>query len=331
VLIKLVLATPIPRHAAANYKLPTVGASWQNVSDVSLRDLPYMHALVSMQWALSLLHRAIDAAPVDAMARRWWETPLSQPAPASARHRRAADAVLLLRWDALFFTPFMIGELNSSLLYRSNFCLAPGDGGDVAGEKCVPLVPYFNRKCPHGDVPDYWFAANGTVMELVFGRALQEYSQKKFNRKNCAVLHGVLAGLIAYKRATLHVPLGRYRYHHMDSEIFRQPLLDPRLRGFLGETRAGSTAPVGAEAELGRVWQHSSAMHALSNHPYEYDWREQRTCSVCSSGLRFCGCPSSYLAMAAINATPRIVPRARLCMPLPRLEYPATRCNDSRS
>ena len=121
----------------------------------------------------------------------------------------------------------------------------------------MPLVPYFRtRGCRYGDVPDYWFAANGTVMDLVFGTALQEYGQKKFVRKDCGVLHGILAGLIAHKKTTINLPVGRYRYHHMDSEIFRDPLLDPRIRAFWGETRDGNATLAGA-AELGRVWEHS--------------------------------------------------------------------------
>ena len=71
-----VLATPFPRGLPADY-VSSRHQSWQNTSDVLLRQMAYMHALVSIKWALRLASGAAWTAGAEEGRLRWWEAPLS--------------------------------------------------------------------------------------------------------------------------------------------------------------------------------------------------------------------------------------------------------------
>lgn len=292
--IRSVLTTPLPTSISADDNLTHAHTepSWTRISDDLLLRYPYMHALVSMKWALALLSGAASDDHIAAYGNtssssmdvpRWWQMPLSSAAPNILDQRGEAKAVLLLRWDAIFFTPFQWAELDWSMLYRANMCNV-NPAAMRAKDSCAPLLPFYDPKtCPWGDVPDYYFASNTTVMQLVFANALEDYAKRMYTKKKCGVLHGILAGRIAYAAAKHGLPLGRYKYHHLDSTIYREPLLDARIRSWYHAVGV-------AEREAQQsIWEASD---------YAYDVRKHQDCSVCLSGPRYCGCPAHLLAVA---------------------------------
>ena len=101
-----------------------------------------------------------------------------------------ADAVLLLRWDAVFFTQFSMGDLNWSLFYRANWCVVAANA-EADGNGCLPLRSYHDSRCPKGDVPDYWFASNPSTLRSVFDSALEDLGKGEYKWAGCGVLHGI--------------------------------------------------------------------------------------------------------------------------------------------
>ena len=302
--IKSILSTPRPRELPKDYGWPPQqNMSWQNVSDVWLRDRVYLSALVSIKWVLALVRgQTIDGDyPTGDRNPPWWDSPLSAKPPTTTG---GADVVVLMRWDAIFYTQFAWGELNWSLFYRANWCIVNvHDEQDDNG--CKGLLPFkgsyraMKNHCGGGDVPDYYFASNATVMHRVFDDALEDLASFKFQGGRCAVLHGFLLGRIQYLQQHFGILVGRYKYLGLDSEFYRSHLWDPTRRAFHDPALSSSWKSLSSKAAR-RIWDGQSHERDGSPHhvDYSYDIREPRDESVCSPGPRFCGC----LAVAQLQA-----------------------------
>ena len=292
--MKSILATPPPRELPSDYGWPPRATlSWQNLTDVYLRDRVYLTALVSIKWVLALVRgQTVDGGyPAGDMNLPWWASPLSTR---SGRGVGGADVVVLMRWDAIFYTHFAWSELNWSLLYRANWCIVNvHEEQDANG--CKGLLPFAGSRravknhCPAGDVPDYYFASNASVMFRVFDQVLEDLVRRKFTNGNCGVLHGFLLGRFQYMQQRFGIPLGRYKYLSLDSEFYRTGLWDPIRRAFHDPEANSSWKSLTTRAAR-RVWDGQAEREGSNHTDYSYDIREPRNESVCSPGPRFCGC-----------------------------------------
>lgn len=296
--IKSILASPLPKKLPSDYaSTPRSQMSWQNISDVYLRDAPYLHALVSIKWVLALLRDrlagTVDNTLSGGMNPSWWEAPLSRRPSGHSAHREA-EVVVLLRWDTIFRTTFRWTDLNWSLLYRSNWCI-PDIRDTTLNDECHALLQWKGSRrasrihCPGGDVPDYFFAAFSVVLERVFDNALQDYAQNKYRKSSCGVLHGVLQGRIMHieQKHPLGLTLGRYKYHELDCVFYRRRSWDGTTRNWFAPDTIGQLQPRKNHLWLGQ----STSDFAYLN--YSYDLRMPQKDSVCSPGPRFCGCPTA--------------------------------------
>ena len=158
----------------------------------------------------------------------------------------------------------------------------------------------FKISCPQGDVPDYWFAANESVMHRVFGSALESLGRGVWQPKTCGVLHGYLAGLLMHFRFAHGLPFGRYKYHSFDSDFWRVGMWDAPRRAFFNRS-----APSGRDDAGGRraVWEGQSEDPSAPIN-YSYALKEEMPSSVCSAGPRWCaqGCPIDGAAVQADGA-----------------------------
>ena len=141
-----IVATPLPTRSTTNL----TEATFQLLAKMN-----YLHAFLSIKHALALLPRRDTALPV-----------------------------LLLRWDAVFFTDFQLGRLDWSLFYKANWCTTELTA-DPAG--CRRLQSPHIHRCPAADSPDFWFAANSSSMNLVFRDALDDLVMGRYRGVACGV------------------------------------------------------------------------------------------------------------------------------------------------
>ena len=169
--------------------LSALHEAFESIDEVAVRALTVTHH------ASALAHPHIQA-----LRRRYNEAHsrrhtalLSMERAVSLLSEPGGTAVLLLRWDCIFFAPTAFHKLNYALLYRANWCTARSAGASGGG--CYTMSAFASTDCGQADqdnalsdaaaahaetdtpgAPDYWFAGNATSMRLFVGGAGAKHS-----------------------------------------------------------------------------------------------------------------------------------------------------------
>lgn len=131
--------------------------------------------------------------------------------------------VMLLRWDLMFFTPFLFKGLTPHMFYRSNWCRASGEtqSGSL-GQMCHKIAPYHACNGPSDGrgSPDFWVIGDRPTLRAAFNGTAQAVLSHTLGSDGCCCMHGNLNHVFsrAHERG---VQLGRYQYHHMDYDFVR--------------------------------------------------------------------------------------------------------------
>jgi len=178
------------------------------------------------------------------------------------------DLVLLLRWDVVYFSDFIVDGLDRDVIYAANWCRATGDEQVIDGRRCRN-VEFFYGDATKG-LPDFWFLGPSKHLNPVFSHLwtpLQESQLKPYG------IYGA-HGLIPARIDELNIPIGRYLNHHLDFDFIR-------------------------EVNDGRMQCTEQGLHWLQG-PHKAQISRLSLCD----GLTYCACDAAQLTLRAFNPVP---------------------------
>lgn len=146
---------------------------------------------------------------------------------AQARGGAAYDRVLLVRYDAVFYTDFLFDKLRESdALYAASWCKAQGNVTRDGGRLCRELLDNGNdfTFAPHG-IPEFYLAGAPAVLWRTF-HGLHEWMLTTPRFPQWAAVYATGANpnthfIFGQRVLEQRTKLRRYLQHHMDVDIVR--------------------------------------------------------------------------------------------------------------
>jgi hypothetical protein len=192
--------------------------------------------------------------------------------------------MLLMRWDMLLWSNFELWLLNGELFYVANWCAQicnPTNqsqrGNEPAGSLVHPFWPPGVCTDETG-VPDFYYAANFTLMTQVFVGLVDGWHRGTFSPDTCCCGHGIMNGRLSMPAFSKNV--AGYLWHDIDYTFVRgQGLQRARCMG----------EEVGGGGMMWTEWQgRARAAAASAANVVAYDVRLPQRHSICPNTLNSC-------------------------------------------
>ena len=204
----------------------------------------------------------------------------------------AFDAVLVLRFDAIFFQPFDFEQLSDpAALYVASWCLASqGRPWRAApgGALCKNLT--INHSDLRQGLPDFYFAGSSAYLWRFFGGLVADLEAGRLTKTGAPMKHAILGGRL---RQLPDTRMRRYLIHQQDVGVVRMiNECAPSHMECLAEGKSwggGRARGEGTPAAAGppTVWPHGWGTSSGSS-------------SVCGRGEAFfCACEEAEFACQA--------------------------------
>ena len=198
-------------------------------------------------------------------------------------HGPEPRSVMLLRWDSMFLVPFLFNGLPSHLLYRANWCRAYGElKVGLSGQSCRRIAQFAHCPGPSDGrgSPDFWMLGNRSTLNTAFRGTAEALLSKTLGSDGCCCMHGHLNYIFSRAQQS-GVPLGRYKYHHLDYTFVRSYQLASGKEVFFGDAELLENVLLGKP-----LWLEQADAGAEPD--YFYNYTAPQNNSRCDVPMHFC-------------------------------------------